>query len=293
MQRKSHNSMTDESLTHGPTAARDAVQTLVRSADIEVIPLRGVDEKLAAVPEGTTITITCSVKLGLERTLEYTERAVKAGYRVVPHLAARQVVDEADLRHFIGRLDNLGVKDLYVIGGDAPQPAGPYGSASELLETLAGIGHNLETIGVACYPEGHPTIPDASLLEALRRKGPLANYMVSQMCFDVDALIGWLRKIRTVGIQLPLHIGIAAPLQIRKLVELSVRIGVGSSTRFLTKQHGFLGNLLRGGAYQPEKFLYQLGGALSSSELAIERLHLFSFNQIATTVEWQHRIAAR
>jgi methylenetetrahydrofolate reductase (NADPH) len=49
---------------------------------------------------------------------------VKAGHRVVPHRAARQVTDEAELRRFVGRLEALGVTDLYVIGGDAATPAG-------------------------------------------------------------------------------------------------------------------------------------------------------------------------
>jgi methylenetetrahydrofolate reductase (NADPH) len=270
--------------THG------AVESLVREADIEVIPLRGVDEKLTVVPAGTTLTITCSAKFGLERTLAYTALAVKAGYRVVPHLAARQVADVAALRDFTGRLDDLGVTGLYVVGGDAPEPAGAYRSAAELLEDLASIHHGMTTIGVACYPEGHPAISDASLLEALQRKQPFASYMVSQLCFDHRAITGWLRKVRAAGIALPLHVGLAAPLKTRKLVELSLRIGVGSSIRYLTKQHGFVGNVLRGRSYAPEQLLYQIGDDLSSDELAIERLHLFSFNQIAPTVDWQARI---
>jgi methylenetetrahydrofolate reductase (NADPH) len=270
---------------------QDRVEALVRDADIEVIPLRGVNEKLTVVPAGTTLTITCSAKFGLERTLEYTALAVKAGYQVVPHLAARQVADAAALRDFIGRLDDLGVTDLYVIGGDATEPAGAYSSSAELLEDLAGIDHGIKTIGVACYPEGHPAIPDAVLLEALQRKQPFANYMVSQLCFDHGAITRWLRKVRGAGITLPLHVGLAAPLQIRKLAELSLKIGVGSSLRYLTKQHGFVGNVLRGSSYQPEQLLAQMGSDLSSGELAIERVHLFSFNQIAPTVEWQARIA--
>jgi methylenetetrahydrofolate reductase (NADPH) len=270
--------------THG------AVESLVREADIEVIPLRGVDEKLTVVPAGTTLTITCSAKFGLERTLAYAALAVKAGYRVVPHLAARQVADVAALRDFTGRLDDLGVTRLYVVGGDAPEPAGAYRSAAELLEDLASIHHGMTTIGVACYPEGHPAISDASLLEALQRKQPFASYMVSQLCFDHRAITGWLRKVRAAGIALPLHVGLAAPLKTRKLVDLSLRIGVGSSIRYLTKQHGFVGNVLRGRSYAPEQLLYQIGDDLSSDELAMERLHLFSFNQIAPTVDWQARI---
>ncbi len=279
--------------THPTVKTGDAVGHLIRDADIEVIPLRGLDRKLAAVPAGTTITLTCSSRLGLERTMEYTELVAKAGYRVIPHLAARQVTDQAELRRLIGRLGEIGITDLYVIGGDATTPAGRYSSALELLEDLAGIDHGIESIGVACYPEGHPSIADASLLEALRRKAPLADYMVSQLCFNADALAGWLRKIRAVDIQLPLHIGLAAPLQIRKLAELSLRLGVGSSVRYLAKQHGFLGHLLGGGAYEPEKFLHQMGRALESNELRIERVHLFSFNQIDLTVDWQQRVAGQ
>ena len=80
---------------------RPAVAALIRAANIELIPLRGAQEKLNVVPAGTKITITCSPKFGLGRTLEYAELAVKAGYEVVPHLAARQVADKGELRDVV------------------------------------------------------------------------------------------------------------------------------------------------------------------------------------------------
>jgi methylenetetrahydrofolate reductase (NADPH) len=269
------------------------LEMLVADADIEVMPLRGVEEKLDVVPIGTTITVTCSPKFGLSRTLEYSRRVAKLGFRVVPHLDARLVADEADLRQFVGTLADTGISDLYVIGGDAPTPIGPYDSAVEVLEALAGFDHHFKTIGVACYPEGHPIIPDAKLLQALRIKLPLATYMVSQLCFDAEALIGWLRKIRAVGFELPLHVGLAGPLEIRKLAGISAKSGVGSSIRFLTKQHGFLGAVLRGGSYAPERLLAQIDRALASDDLGIERIHLYSFNQLNLTVEWQRHIVGR
>jgi methylenetetrahydrofolate reductase (NADPH) len=279
-------------MSHGERDnVRGAVEALARSARVEVIPLRGVEQKLSEVPVGTTVAVTCSPKLGLDRTLDYAEVAVQTGHRVVPHLAARQVTDEAELRGFVRRLDALGVKDLYVIGGDAATPAGDYASAAELIEALGSIDSGLERIGVACYPEGHPKIADEVLLDALRRKQPHAHYMVSQLCFDVDTLVSWLRRVRSEGIELPLQLGLAAPLNLRKLTELSIKIGVGSSVRYLAKQHGFVGNLVRGSSYQPEELLYRIGAQLSSDELRIEGLHLFSFNQISATVDWQQRVA--
>ena len=74
-----------------------------------MIPLRSADEKLKAIPGGATVTVTTSAKLGLERTLEFAEQAVRAGYEVVPHLAARQLTSEEELRRFIGRLGELEI----------------------------------------------------------------------------------------------------------------------------------------------------------------------------------------
>ena len=267
-----------------------SVEDLVRQANIEIIPLKGAEKKLSFVPAGTTVTVTCSPKFGLGRTLEHVALARKAGHRVVPHLAARVVKDTRELRDFVHRINDLGVDDLYVIGGDGDEPAGRFGEAVEILQELGEFDHDLARIGVACYPEGHPEISDESLLDALRRKQRYADYMVSQLCFDAVALARWLRFVRASGILLPLRIGIAAPVQIRKLIELSLKIGVGSSVSFLMKQHGFVGNLLLGRSYEPVDLLYALMREVSFGEFTVEGLHLFSFNQVETTVEWQSRM---
>jgi methylenetetrahydrofolate reductase (NADH) len=277
--------------TAGDPAVAAAVRSLVADADIEIIPLRSADEKLGAVPGGSAVTVTTSGKLGLERTLEFAEKALQAGHEVVPHLAARQLAGEEELRRFIGRLGELGVSRLYLIGGDAAPPAGPYDSALQVLEALQHIDHGLARIGVACYPEGHPKISDAALAEALSAKQPYAAYMVSQLCFNPGVLASWLRQVRGQGITLPLRLGLAAPMQVSKLVTLGPQIGVGSSVRYLAKQHGFIGNVLKGSAYRPEDLLLEMGSALTDPGLGIEGLHLFSFNQVEETAGWQRRVA--
>jgi methylenetetrahydrofolate reductase (NADPH) len=272
--------------------AATTVEELVTAANIEVIPLRGADEKVLAIPAASTITITCSPKFGLDRTLDHVIRARESGHRVVPHLAARMVEDEAHLQRFLGILSSVGVDDLYVIGGDGADPVGKFSEAFHILEAIQGLDHDLQRIGVGCYPEGHPHIADDALIDALQRKQPHADYMVSQLCFDAATFTGWLRTVREAGITLPVRIGVAAPLQTRKLIELSLKIGVGSSVKFLTKQHGFVGNLLLGRSYTPETLISQIVNETGFDELGIEGLHLFSFNQIDTTVEWQRQISA-
>src|ERR1700722_12875945 len=151
-------------------SAATTVEQLVTAANIEVIPLRGADEKALAIPPASTITITCSPKFGLDRTLDHVIRARESGHRVVPHLAARMVEDEAQLRRFLGMLSSVGVDDLYVIGGDGTDPVGKYSEAFHLLEAIQELGHDLQRIGVGCFPEGHPNIADYSYLDPLQLK---------------------------------------------------------------------------------------------------------------------------
>ncbi|MEV0074075.1 MULTISPECIES: methylenetetrahydrofolate reductase [unclassified Amycolatopsis] len=268
-----------------------AVDRLVRSAHIEAIPLRGVQDELLAAPAGTTFTVTCSSKLGLERTVEFAELLAKNDYSVIPHLAARQVTGRGELAEFLERLGNAGITDLFVVGGDAVEPAGPYSGAADLLEALPELDHGITSVGVGCYPEGHPQIPEEELLTDLLRKQDNADYMVSQLCFDVGVLLAWLRSARSAGVILPLWIGLAGPVQIRKLVDVSLRIGVGSSLRYLRKQHGMIRNLVRGSAYRPEELLSAAVDELGPDNLGIEGIHLFSFNQIESATSWQGRFA--
>ena len=273
------------------TSAEATVEHLVRTANVEVIPLKGAEEAVAALPPRTAVTITCSPKFGLERTLQHAEAAARTGRHVVPHLAARQVESADELTAFLDRIRTAGITDLYVVGGDAEHPAGPYRDAGDLLEAIDAHDLRPERIGVGCYPEGHPHIGDNALEEALVRKQHFADYMVSQLCFDPDALVNWLRATRESGVTLPLRVGLAAPLKMSKLIELSLRIGVGASVRFLSKQHGMVSNLVLGRAYEPERLLYAISDELADPSLDVEGLHLFSFNQVAATAEWQRRVS--
>jgi methylenetetrahydrofolate reductase (NADPH) len=269
-----------------------SVHNIVRNSSIEIIPLKGADAKAAIVPTDTTVTITCSPKFGLPRTLDHVAAACRSGHRVVPHLAARMIEDRRELRDFVRTIADLGVDELFVIGGDGEEPVGRFGEAVEILQELGEFEHGLTRIGIGCYPEGHPKIAEDALFDALLRKQGYADYMVSQLCFDASAMVGWLRSARDRGIALPLRIGVAAPLQTRKLIELSIKIGVGQSVRFLSKQHGLVSSFLLGGAYQPMDLLLAIQKEISFDELSIEGLHLFSFNQVESTLNWLSRTSA-
>lgn len=277
--------MSAEQSTPSPEIDNRLVQ-LLAEATMEVIPLKGAQEQVLATPPGATVAVTCSPKFGLDRTLEHCATAVGAGRRVVPHVAARMIADRAALRDLVRRVADLGVTDLYVIGGDATTPVGRYHEAAQLLDDLAEIEHPFTRIGVGCYPEGHPHIDNDELWEALLRKQDSASYMVSQMCFDAAAITSWVATARARGVTLPLRLGIAGPLKLARLTELSLRIGVGQSLRFLSKQHGLVGNLVLGRAYDPAPLVRSVIAGEPRPGGDLEGFHVFTFNQVPAFRTW-------
>ena len=109
-----------------PVEFDEWVRKQVSEANIEVTPLKGAEDKIQAVPVRATVSITCSPKFGLERTIDHVAAAVSKGYRAVPHLAARMVECDQMLPGFVHRIVDLGVTDLDVVGGDADQPLGKF-----------------------------------------------------------------------------------------------------------------------------------------------------------------------
>jgi methylenetetrahydrofolate reductase (NADPH) len=180
---------------------------MVGQAYLEVIPTRTILDRLLHLPQHAYVAITCSPAHGVEPTLELVEklRALpdERRLKLIPHIAARMVRDREHLRDILARLDALRVESIFVPGGDAAHPAGDYDCSLDLLRDMAEIGHGFEDVGVAAHPEGHPLVDDAELLRLLREKQPYATYLVKQMCFDADALIAWLRRVRAAGVTLP------------------------------------------------------------------------------------------
>ena len=204
----------------------------------ELMPVEDAEEQAIFLPAGAMVTVTCSPTRGLESTLRLVEELSENGFRTVPHLAARLVSGKAHLQEIVRRLDDCGVSEVFVIGGDAKQPAGEFSSALELLQAMDRMGHGFEEIGVASYPEGHPFISDETLRQVLLDKRRFATYAVTQMCFDAGKVLGWISRLREQGIHLPVYAGVPGVVEWRKLLRIALKIGVGDSARFLTKTAG-------------------------------------------------------
>jgi methylenetetrahydrofolate reductase (NADPH) len=263
---------------------------LLRQVRFEVIPMRGVEEEAKFLPTGAIITVTASPRKTIEATLELSEYLASQGFQVVPHLSARQVRSREHLQEIVNRLAANAVHEVFVIGGDATEPLGPYHSASFLLTDMKKMNNHPRRIGIGAYPEGHHLINRENLLRALQEKQAYADYMVTQICFDAAAIGRWLSEIRTQGIHLPAYIGIPGVLKRRKLLEISLRVGVGNSTRFLKHNMGLVGQLLRRDVYTPDKLITRTIKMSHATGCEIAGFHIYTFNQCQTTENWRQKI---
>jgi methylenetetrahydrofolate reductase (NADPH) len=252
----------------------------------EVLPFRSSAEQAAEIAPPLRLTVTASAKHGIDRSVDHALALRALGHHVTLHLAARMVESRRHLETILTRAAEAGIDDLFVIGGDVPEPRGPYGSAAELLEETSDHPLRPAAIGVAAYPEGHPLIDDRRLEAALEQKAQLATYMVTQICFDPDLLLAWLTRLRANGIALPLYVGATGQVDQRRLLEVSLRIGVGPSLRFLRKQRGF-GQLLRGSRDATERFCEAIDAERADPGLGIAGFHFFTFNELVATWRWQ------
>jgi methylenetetrahydrofolate reductase (NADPH) len=270
---------------------------MIDQAYLEIIPTSTILERVVHLPTHSYVAITCSPAHGIEPTLELTGklRALPEERRLklVPHIAARMVRDRGHLREILERLGELEVESIFVPGGDAAEPAGDYDCSLDLLRDMAEIGHSIDDVGIAAHPEGHPLVDDAELLRLLREKHPYATYLVTQMCFDSEVLVAWLRRIRDAGITLPAWIGLPGVADMTKLLSLSMRIGVGQSVKVLKKQKGLLGRMITARPYQPDDLLAGIQRYLGEAELHIPGFHLFSFNDVERTERWRQETLKR
>ena len=274
-------------MSAGPSLAQ-----LLESPRFEVLPLDGIEEEITEhLPTGVKVTVTASPRKGLEATLSLTERLAAAGYPVVPHLSARLVRDHAHLEEVIDRLQRADVRELFVPAGDATEP-GEYQSAEDLLAAMGEYRSRFDRIGITGYPESHHLISDEETIRAMFAKAEMATDIISQLCFDVGTIDGWIRNVRERGTHLPIWIGMPGCVDYAKLVRISMKIGMGESTRFLRHNRNVLARVLTR-QFKPSRLLRDLEPVVTDPTANVAGFHLYTFNEVGPTERWRRRTLSR
>jgi methylenetetrahydrofolate reductase (NADPH) len=276
---------------------RQRIIELMGGASLEVSardPLAGA--ALAdLVAGGTTVFINIAPGDTPRAIVAAASRLRRAGFRPVPHVAARPLASFTELLDFLSRLaGEAGVDTALVIAGDLDRPAGPFASSFEILSTGLFERHGIRRVGLAGYPEGHPKIGARALADALRLKLGLARqaglepFIVTQFGFAAPAILAFIAACRADGIAAPVHVGLAGPASIATLAKFAVRCGIGNSLRQLTSGHAAVARLLTEAG--PEAVIHRLAG--EGEGRAIAGLHFFTFGGVGRTARWLSAAAA-
>ncbi|WP_146338983.1 methylenetetrahydrofolate reductase [Nesterenkonia sp. NBAIMH1] len=273
---------------------RRTLHTLAHNLSYEVMPFKTAVEKVRAhVPTEVPLTVTATGGKGLEPTLDVSAQLAGSGYSVAPHVPARLVSGPDELNTIVERLEAAGIDRLFVIGGDAEEPAGEFHEALDLLRALDERGHHFVDIGIGGYPEGHAFFDDAVIGEALRRKAAHSHRILTQICFDPDAYIKWGTQLRQEGVDLPVYAGVPGPVSRQKLMRISASLGLGPSANFLKKQQNMLWKFFTPSGYRPTALLRGLVQKLHTADTRIAGLHIYTFNDLERTEAWRQELLAQ
>ena len=276
------------------SGGRAALAGYLRHPRYEVLPTEDIEGLVTAhVPHDVTITITASPRRGMAATINLAERLSRQGYSVVPHLSGRLIRDAFHLREVLDAIKQMGVRDVFVIAGDAREPAGDFPDSVSLLEAMMRTGHDLGDIGVSGYPESHSFIDDDMTIQAMWDKRRIATYIVSNLCFDPRVVKQWVGRVRRRKVELPVYIGMAGVADPAKLLRISTRIGVVDSARFLRGHSNWFMRMMQPGGYSPERFVRGLLPDLAAPDRKVAGLHVFTFNEIEPTERWRQQLLAR
>jgi methylenetetrahydrofolate reductase (NADH) len=272
-----------------PDAVR-AIAEFMRGYSIEAT--RPTTEDVAALghtrPKGARVYVSAVPTQRAEEVVGHALQLRKSGFEPVPHLAVRTFSSVSKVDRFLAHLTSeAGVRQLLVIGGDR-DPAGALRSALDVIDSGLLQRHGIREVGVAGYPQGHPKIPGPELDRVLADKIAAAEatglslHIVTQFCFDADAIIGWIRRLREFGFDTPVRVGLAGPTNLSMLMRYASRCGVSASVQGLARHAGLLRNLFAMSA--PDVIVRAL--AAERERLGDVAAHFFSFGGLARTARW-------
>lgn len=281
-----------------PMRADSQLEAFLTGYSIEVMPRTAekVDDFRALLPEGTRVYIAHIDGTPIDEMVTTAARLARDGFDVMPHFPARIIKDAATLSDWIARYQGeAGVTQGLILAGGVSQPVGEFHSSMQLLETGLFDRAGFTRLHVAGHPEGNrdidPSGGDDAVMEALRWKQAFAERsdakmaMATQFAFEAQPIIAWANRLKSEGIDLPIHIGIAGPAKLQTLIKFAIACGVGPSLRVLQKRAMDVTKLVL--PYEPTELLTDL--ALHKSEnpdSLIEQAHIFPLGGIKTSAKW-------
>ena len=228
----------------------------------------GPQANLETLPPVKDVYITMLPGGDYKETADKAGELVKKGFNPVPHFPARSINNDHELKEYLKRCTDQGVKQVLVIGGGR-EPIGKFDSSFQMLET--GFFEGIK-IGIAGHPEGSPDISDSDLEKAMIDKKPYADYIVTQWLLDSQPIIDFISK-QTI----PVHVGITGPMKISSLIKFANIVGAKNSINFLKSNFSKALDLLK--PKDPNELIEKVKSHTNN-------FHIYTFGGLKETNKW-------
>jgi methylenetetrahydrofolate reductase (NADPH) len=267
------------------------------SLEMTAKEIEGLREAAPLIRPGTQIAVTFLPGEEMAQRVEAAKLVRELGFEPIVHLSARRFTSHEELEQYLADITReAGVKRVFIIAGDPPEPEGPFEDSLQIIETGLLEKYDIDIVGIGGHPEGHPNVSKPDLwvwmekkIAALRERG-LIPLVVTQFAFDDEAIVDWIREMRSRGIDVPVRLGVPGPAGIKRLLGFAKRCGVGASASVMKKYGISLTNLI--GSAGPDKLVSALDKGLGEEHGRV-RLHFYPFGALTASAEWINEYAAK
>ena len=275
-----------------------ALEAFLKNFSIEVMPRTAskIENFKELLPQNTRVYVAHIEGTPINEMIDTAKRLTDEGYNVMPHFPARIIESKEVLVNWIDRYKNeAGVKDALLLAGGVNQPYGEFHSSMDLLDTGEFDKAGFKNLHVAGHPEGNMDIDTdgktknvdsaISWKQEFSQKTDANMAITTQFCFESGPLIEWADRMASMGIDIPIHIGVAGPAKLQTMIKFSMACGVGASLRVLKRRAKDVTKLLL--PFKPDQFLTELAEykALNPNFL-ITNVHFFPLGGIKTNANW-------
>ncbi|MEE9403275.1 MAG: methylenetetrahydrofolate reductase [NAD(P)H] [Algisphaera sp.] len=236
---------------------------------------------------GSTRDLTDDLVLRIQRETQLT---------TIPHLTC-VCHDEADLSAVLEGWSKAGVDNLLALAGDVPRDRADWDRGQDACRYAADLigfvkkfcerhGHADSRgfgIGVAGFPEGHPSTPNRLLeMDYLKAKVDAgADYICTQLFFDNHDFVDFRERCELAGIRIPIVAGIM-PITSAKGMKRMAELAAGARypaalLRSIARCQGDESAVAKVGVHWATEQCRQL------LDMGVDGLHFYTLNQSNAT----------
>jgi methylenetetrahydrofolate reductase (NADPH) len=187
------------------------------------------------------------------------------------------------VREQLDRYLSLGINHMLALRGDLPEgwtdTRGDFAHANELVAFVRREYGDKFVVAAAGAPEKHIQASsfEADIAHLRMKQDAGADYIMTQLCFDLDAYKRWVDRIRAAGVTLPIDVGVMPALSKDATIRMALSMNGCSIPRELAEVISKYYN-------DPESFKkagkeYTVKMICEYVSLGIDGLHIYALNK--------------